>query len=548
MKQSSLHDKLTNSEWNIGAGTAYKSEKIWFGAGLSYKEKYNSQEKTGFTVKLIDEEEKIDSQIMAIQTPQEEYNINLNAGYRLSERDILTYDITGKVTGKRPDKIDLSIDLFSEEFPFTTSMETSKYCKSDIKTGLGWKRTYDKEGRELNLTAKYNIIADSPENEWAKMNGIIEEDENDEDNSLELLENYRIKQRLKENNIGIIAGFKEPSLGGMEGLDSDFTLEAITKVNTDHYESDTLKAEIWKKGNDEDFIYLSTTITPTAHLIWKGKKLNFDARFSPQFYLYRLDDKTHRGNTTMNVNPLGMIDLKWNISNRQSILFTFKEGIKRPDYLNMCWFKRQGSHVNDLYKGNVNLKSSGETEISLFYGFNPGKFHIKAGLKNVYKDRIIESTYNKVGKYRIYTWINGGHSNATSASLDIGWKNSFLSSDFNGTLNNFNGVSRTGNRTISSDYKITGNISCNLKHGWGAGISGKYQSKIKRSYMTMTNYIGCDARISKKFKKIEVYAEGKDLFDNPIVYGTSSEDETEFYYEEINYNRRLVILGIKFNL
>lgn len=543
-KKSLLYEKNSNTEGNLGLGVKYKSEKFWFGAGFNFLNKYNTQEINGFTIKGSEEAAKINSDILISQNPQNEYKINLNSGYMLSERDILTFDISETISGKDPDKIVLTLDLISEDQPFNSSYESGNYNTYSTKSNINWKRKYDKAGRELNVSAIYNNTINLHENEWIKLDGNIEE-ENME--NLNVLNDYRINQRFQEHNISILSGFKEKGLGGVEGLDSEFNLDAILKVNLDHYASDTLKTEVWKEGKNEDFIYFSAIVSPSANIKWYKGKIGVETKLSPQIYLYRLDDYTHKGDINCTANPLGTFDFKWNITEKQTLSLAFKENISRPEYLNMCWFRRQGNYINELYEGNVDLKPSRSSEISLIYGFNPGKFHIRAELKNNYTDRKIESTYNNIGNFRIYTWINGGHSNTTGAILNMGWKNSIVSADLTGILNNFNGVSRSGNRTISNDYNIAGNVSCNFKHGWIANISGRYQSDIKRSYATMTDYINCNVKVSKKFKKFELYAEGRDLFDKTIVFGTVSEDETQFRYEERNFNRRIMKLGININ-
>lgn len=545
-KQSEIFERNSHSESGVSLGVKYTSDKFWLGTGLSLQDKFISTGSNGMTLSVADDDAKLDTDILVTQTPQTDYRFNLSAGLKLSDRDNLSFDFIGNLSRRENEKAVISTNLFLEDDPFNTSDECSWYKIYNTKFSSKWVRTFDKPGRELNVTATYNYANDTHETEWEKMKIFyIDEDYQD----YQILKDYKIHQIFQDHDLSISSVFKEKKLGDISGLDADFHLDALFKTDIDHYDSDTLRTEIWRHGPIEDFNYFSSTISPTAHIIYSLKKYRIEAEFTPQFYLYRLNDASHKERIKHTVNPLGSINFRWNMAKSHSLSIAFKESISRPDYLKMCWFKRQGNYINEMIQGNVDLKSSTMTDLSLSYMFSPGKFHTRAELRHRYTDKKIESTYNNVDNFRVFTWINGGFSNTTAAVLNVGWNGKLIKTDITGTLNNYNGVSKAGNRTISSDYNLNGNLSFDFTHGWTASLAGRYQSKIKRDYLTMTQYIGCDARISKKFKNIiELYAEGRDLFDNIIEYGTISQDETQFRYEERTLNRRLIKLGLKINL
>ena len=57
-----------------------------------------------------------------------------------------------------------------------------------------------------------------------------------------------------------------------------------------------------------------------------------------------------------------------------------------------------------------------------------------------------------------------------------------------------------------------------------------------------------NARLQKRFQNITVYLEGRDLLDNIRETIYESADGTERWAESARNNRRLVVLGLKWNI
>ena len=78
--------------------------------------------------------------------------------------------------------------------------------------------------------------------------------------------------------------------------------------------------------------------------------------------------------------------------------------------------------------------------------------------------------------------------------------------------NYFVGYNNDGAATRSSDWGLNGNATLRIKGGWSFNVKGRYQSKIIRTYSSITEYVGCDFRVMKDFRRFSVYVEGRDLF------------------------------------
>ena len=79
------------------------------------------------------------------------------------------------------------------------------------------------------------------------------------------------------------------------------------------------------------------------------------------------------------------------------------------------------------------------------------------------------------------------------------------------------------------------------------GTNFKYQSKVKTFFTMFDQYCELHARVTKEFKKFTVFLEGKDLLDKPNETSFESEELQEYWVEVVRNNRRMVVLGAKWN-
>lgn len=186
--------------------------------------------------------------------------------------------------------------------------------------------------------------------------------------------------------------------------------------------------------------------------------------------------------------------------------------------------------------------------------FRKGRFSSVLELgENLEQDRI-ENTFSREilddREYRVYTWINAGWSSALFARLALKWQGERLKAEIGGLYNYQMTEDKDGNRAYNSDYNLSGSLLYEFGKGWSAETRLRYQSKIIRSYTTITEYVGCDIRVDKKFgkrKRFGLFIDIKDLFDNDIRTEIISEDRSQVRVEVQDYNRRLFSLGATYS-
>lgn len=288
-------------------------------------------------------------------------------------------------------------------------------------------------------------------------------------------------------------------------------------------------------------------------LQYSFRRFDFDFSITPEFYTDKLDDSSHQeGFDWGRVSPIIKLNTFWNLSDSHRIGLTLMRNISRPDYLQMCWFRRPGAYVNELQEGNPNLRPVITNRSVLEYRFKSGRFASNLELGYSYAKDIIERTFRKEvvedKEFRIYTWINAGRSSTSNAKLSLAWNGKSFKTSVVGNYNYFIGIDNNNVERRSSDYSITTDAQYDFPWQMSVLARFRYQSKIIRNYSNITEYIGLDARISQKFfKKLDVFFEAKDLFDRPIETLTSSVDRLSAQLVIETFNRRLFSLGLQFN-
>lgn len=76
---------------------------------------------------------------------------------------------------------------------------------------------------------------------------------------------------------------------------------------------------------------------------------------------------------------------------------------------------------------------------------------------------------------------------------------------------------------------------------------GRYQGKTKTLYSIRERHYTINSKVEKAFKRITVYLEGRNLFDVPETVTFISEDFKDTWTEKRKLNRRLILLGFKWN-
>ena len=97
----------------------------------------------------------------------------------------------------------------------------------------------------------------------------------------------------------------------------------------------------------------------------------------------------------------------------------------------------------------------------------------------------------------------------------------------------------------TSDWRVWANASLSLPNGWSIEAEANYRSKVETFFMVFKQYCTLNAKIPKKFKRIDIYLQGRDLLDNETLTQYLSEDGTSSWIEITRQNRRIVTLGVQ---
>ena len=99
----------------------------------------------------------------------------------------------------------------------------------------------------------------------------------------------------------------------------------------------------------------------------------------------------------------------------------------------------------------------------------------------------------------------------------------------------------------SFNWGLNGDILARLGKGWSLGADAHYQSKVATFFTIFKEYCELNARVQKEFKRVTLYLEGRDLLDQARETSFESDELQEYWVEEVRHNRRIFVLGAKWN-
>ena len=300
-----------------------------------------------------------------------------------------------------------------------------------------------------------------------------------------------------------------------------------------------------------DFLSIRAEHYLLADLIWKNIDVHFD--YALQVYGRRLNDDEHRQPFKIKgLYPVGKANVRWVITPQHSLNLSNQMSVSHPDYLKVCWYDRTAGYMDQLYRGNEQLISPQTMVYSLDYEFKWRGFVSKTTVS--YKDVIneIDQTWTNEeieGRtYKVFHWLNSADSRSVGIAEALGWRGKYITANLGLTYNQSSRTAKTsGNIKNSFDWKLTADVSARLGKGWSVGVDAKYQSKVATFFTIFKEYCELNARIQKDFKHFSLFLEGRDLLDMPRETSFESEDQKELWVEEVRSNRRIFILGGKWN-
>ena len=97
----------------------------------------------------------------------------------------------------------------------------------------------------------------------------------------------------------------------------------------------------------------------------------------------------------------------------------------------------------------------------------------------------------------------------------------------------------------ASDWRLTADVGVDLGKGWSISSNVKYQSEVATFFSKFDEYWALNARVQKKFKKVTLFFDGRDLLDSTRQTTVESADGNELWVDVARAHLRLLILGIQ---
>jgi len=529
--------KNTHNLGDVSGKLGYEGKKFSFALEASGSYHHIMLGQIGHYYKNTAESEE-ESEIYQVENSLKE-NVKVKAaaradfGWKATQKDCFNAFYSYKYDNRRPDTYTYSA-VSTEEY--SISCEQANNLKQTHNFGISYTRTFEKPERKL----------------YADIRGEIG---NSHENSDWLADSLRYRIQPYSDNMDAVwrTVFTEPEFAGVKNLTLDFAFGGHRNSLEDHCRASTLINQEWRDSTSyrENFRFRTLRVTPAVRVRYSVGLYSLDFDYAPEYYAYKLDSDGHVGDVSV-----GSVAHQINMTNTftpwngHEFVLGFSREEERPEYLQVCWFVRDGQYADEKYKGNPDLKNSVTTRANLAYTYTKNRFETSFNSIYTYQPRKIVKTYDyemiNDQECRVYTWINGGKSHEFNEILTFSWTGKKFKAELSGEYTFYKGFSHTGEETTSSEYAIAANAQYFLKK-WTFSVGGGYQSEIKRTFVGRSAIPDCSLKVSKLFgKHILLYLEAKALLDRELSTTTESEDKTETRVETYYNNNRIFILGFKY--
>ena len=435
-----------------------------------------------------------------------------------------------------------------------------------VETGLKTFRDFDSGRHILHSTLSFQVINNRKQNNWT----VIKTDPGTSPGgaAVDLEEvtgyawRYRITPSSTDFNVNGDIHLNNALSDGDVKLSVSPGLRFETKLALDQNSGATrvaLDATLneweWRDSTRlrETFNYLSvqTEQYMIADFRWKKLEAHFD--YAIQEYARRLNDDDHQQPLRIKgMYPVGKANVKWNLSPHHSLNLIQQMSVKHPEYLQICWYDRTAGYLDKLYRGNEQLVSPQTMLYTLEYEFKQKRFLSRTAL--TYREVLneIDQTWSNEEidgrQYKIFRWINSADSRTTGLTQKLSWQGKAITANAAVTYNQSRRTAKTSDVVKDSfNWKLTGDITARLGKGWSLGVDAKYQSKVATFFTIFKEYCELNAHVQKDFKRFSIYLKGCDLLDMPRETSFESEELQEAWVEQVRSNRRLFLIGARWN-
>lgn len=315
------------------------------------------------------------------------------------------------------------------------------------------------------------------------------------------------------------------------------------------------KNSVWRDSTSirEEFLFFTSEIEPYIAADYTWGPIRVKADYGLQVYLRQLQTEKHQ-DTPFTAVPhvVGKSSFMWKIHPSHELGLSHERTVKHPTYLQTCSFERPGAFINQIWRGNPELKSNTSSTFSIDYKFRYKRFSASSSTFYTRKLNEVDQTFRmeKIDEreYKVFTWMNSSNSHVMGMNNTLSWASKWVDANLNVKYTHTYRIATLENKKQQTDdWRVKADFLVKLGSGWSIGADMNYKNPTMTLHTLVTAYWTLNARVQKKFKNFTIYFQGKDLLEHMQKNQYTSVYGDEVWVEQIYQNRRLLILGFNWN-
>ena len=442
--------------------------------------------------------------------------------------------------------------VFDQDLNMGAYADMRKSWNHNMGTGMNFTLRMDSPRRVLAGSFTYGHVSRRQSTEYYTV------DMSDEENLW--ADVFRLTPRAITDQFNAVLHFKDSLLTGKVKLVLDPGLRMTGSRSFNENSGATASGYLegkedyqWRDSTEirELFNFLSLDTEPylAADLITKHLRIHAD--YALKLYARELNDDIHKeGLHFMRPDLVGKSSINWKIASDHNVSLANSLSVRYPTYLQVCWFDRSGGYIDRIYRGNPQLKPNKRHSYNFDYTFNHKQFTSSSSVSFSHsRNEIVQTWFREEidgREYQVFTWVNGAESKTLGLSQDFEWDGDIFMAGLGAEYNrSWRKRQESDKVSKSDDWNFHANAGVNMGKGWRADANVQYQSAVTSFFALFSDYCLLNAKVSKSFKNLTIYLEGRHLADKPENVRVESEDGNHINVEMSYLNRRVIILGCK---
>ena len=536
----------SNNAGEIDATMTYKGKSFDMTTTFLTTNTLKKTTESAINSKVNDEVTQLSVDLTQVETLKNNIKVGNNMIYRFSPFNRIEHRISYGLVHEASDR-NVSTVKLGDKTGVSISDKDELSAKHTISSTLLFEHKFHKPGRIATAELIWDGTFSDKNTVWT-IEDLFDEDETPKDKK------YRLTPINISRKLTTRFTFDEKKLAGVEGLDLKAVLNVTGGRDRDIYAGSNYVNMKWVDSTRiaEAFDHRRLVVQPSVNLTYKVSKLTLKAGLSPHYYTdwLRSDGEVDEFVMTPGkFSPLPNGDIEWKASTKSRLYAGYVRTIEIPEYLKMCVFMRPGKLPNELIQGNTDLKPSSKGKATLGYEYTGEKFKATVEAINLTERDRTEQTYHneKIDEedYRIYTWVNAGYANTSTAHLNFKYDSKSLKSSLDGKFNHVYNRGKDGKEKTSNNFSAEFKTTYTAPFKLEAETTFTYQSKTQHMFNTISRYVQWNLELRYPFKfGGTVFVGCNDILDTPLSITTESQDGTEFRSEEFKDNRRIFRVGM----